>query len=442
MEVTVDKAEGLERRIKVQVPAERVEGAVDEKLREVGRSAKISGFRPGKVPLKVLRQRFGANARQEVVEELLKTTVPQALQETELQPAGQPRVELDDLTPNAGLTYTAVIDVLPEFELQGLEGATLEQPGAEVTDDDVEKTLQRMRDQNKTSESVEREAGDGDQVRIDFRGTLDGEEFDGNSGEDVELEIGSGRLLEEMEAGLKGHKAGEEFAIEATFPEDYGVEHLRGETAVFQVSLKEVAETRLPELNEAFAGQMGVQEGGGEARRDKVRASLEKEKHNAARDYVKKQVMDTLMERNPIDLPESMVSDEIERMREEALQHMPSGQGQDLEKMRQMLPGEMFREGARRRVHLSLLMNAVKADKGLEQNRERIEAKLAELAGGYEQAEEVKRYYRSNRETMQGIEAMAMEDQVVDTLAESAQMNEVSYSLDELLEKRQSQQMT
>jgi trigger factor len=442
MEVTVDKAEGLERRIKVQVPAERVEGAVDEKLREVGRSAKISGFRPGKVPLKVLRQRFGANARQEVAEELLKTTVPQALQETELQPAGQPRVELDDLTPNAGLTYTAVIDVLPEFELQGLEGAALEQPGAEVTDDDVEKTLQRMRDQNKTSESVEREAGDGDQVRIDFRGTLDGEEFDGNSGEDVELEIGSGRLLEEMEAGLKGHKAGEEFAIEATFPEDYGVEHLRGETAVFQVSLKEVAETRLPELNEAFAGQMGVQEGGVEALRDKVRASLEKEKHNAARDYVKKQVMDTLMERNPIDLPESMVSDEIERMREEALQHMPSGQGQDLEKMRQMLPGEMFREGARRRVHLSLLMNAVKADKGLEQNRERIEAKLAELAGGYEQAEEVKRYYRSNRETMQGIEAMAMEDQVVDTLAESAQMNEVSYSLDELLEKRQSQQMT
>lgn len=436
MEVSVDQAEGLERRMKVQVPAERVEDAVEQKLRTVGRNAKISGFRPGKVPLKVLRQRFGDSVRQEVVSELLQSTYPEALGEAELTPAGQPRIELDEQAPGAGLAYTAIFDVYPEIDFKGLDSASIEQPQAEVRDEDVEKTIERMREQNKTFEPVEREAREGDQATIDFRGTIDGEEFSGNSGEDIDLEIGSGRFLDEMEEDIKGHKAGETFNVEVNFPEDYGAENLRGKTAQFEVTLKKVGEPVLPEIDDEFLKRMGIEEGGIDALREKVRTSLEKELEKAIRNRVKKQVMDALIERNPMDLPESLVAQEIDRMRHEAMHQMP-GQQHDHEKMREMLPDDLFREGARRRVHLGLLLNEAISSKEIELDRDRVEQTLQELAGEYESAEQVMQYYRSNREVMQGIEAMVMEDQVVDALTEEAEVKPVDSSLDELMENQQ-----
>lgn len=436
MEVSVDKSDGLERRMKVQVPAARVEDAVEQKLRAVGRNAKVSGFRPGKVPLKVLRQRYGDSVRQEVVSELLQSTYPEALGEAELTPAGQPRIELEEQAPDAGLAYTAVFDVYPEIEFKGLDSAKLERPQAELTDADVDKTIERMREQNKTFEPVERAIGDGDQATIDFRGTIDGEEFSGNSGEDVDVEIGAGRFLEEMEEGIKGHKPGETFNVEVNFPEDYGAENLRGKKAVFEVTLKKVAEPVLPEIDEEFLKRMGVNEGGQEALREKVRTSLQKELEKEARNRLKKQVMDELIERNSIDLPQSLVSQEIDRMRHEAMHQMP-GQSHDHEKAREMLPDDLFEEGARRRVQLGLLLNEAIRSKEIELDRDRVEQTLQELAGEYDSAEQVMQYYRSNQEIMQGIEAMVMEDQVIDALAEEAEVKDVTSSFDELMENRQ-----
>lgn len=436
MQVSLDPSDGLEKHMQVEVPAARVDDAVEQKLKKVGQNAKVPGFRPGKAPLKVLRQRYGEQARQEVMSELLQSTYPEALDQVEIVPAGRPRIEIKEGTSGKDMAYTAIIDTYPEIELKGLGDATLEQPVAEVTDQDVDKTLERMREQGKSFEPVERAAQKDDKATIDFTGTIDGEEFQGNRGREAEVEIGSGRFLEAMESGLEGHAAGETFSVDVTFPDDYDAEELQGKQAVFEITIKELTEPTLPEIDEEFIRNAGVEEGTLEAFQAWVRESLERELAKASRDRLKKQVMDELINANPIELPGSLVTEEIDRMRHEAV-HRMAGQHLEEEKARQMLPGELFEEGARRRVHLGLLMQEAIADRGIELEQDRVEEKLDELASQYGQSDEIKQYYRSNQEVMQGIEAMVMEDQLVDLLAEEATIREVDSSLDELMESDQ-----
>ena len=433
MQVSVENAGGLTRRMTVQVPPERVEKAVEEKVRRAGRHAKIPGFRPGKAPYKVLYQRYADSARAEVASELVQATYPEAIEQEGLKPAGRPQLELDDQSSETGLAYTASFDVYPEIELLGLDMLKVEKPVAEVTDADIDKTIERLREQNKEFVEVERESADGDQAVIDFVGRLDGEPFEGGSGEDVEVTLGEGRFLPDLERALVGRKPGETFQVDVSFPEDYGAEHLAGKTADFEVTVKSVSEPRLPELDTAFFQKMGVEEGGEAALREKVAESLRREVDNAVDQKVKTQVMDGVLEANPIDVPEGLVAQEIERMRGEALSRLPQQMRQDPEQAKQLLPDEALREGAERRVALGLLIAEVISDQGIELDRDRVEAKLDELAAGYEQTEAVKSYYRNNPQMMQGVEAMVMEDQVIERLLEGAKVKEKKTDVDELL---------
>lgn len=421
----------------VRIPSERVEKAVADKVRHAGRHAKIPGFRPGKVPYDVLYRRYAESARVEVAGDLIEVTYPEALEQEGLKPAGQPRVELDEQSAENGLAYTASFDVYPEIKLKGLDKIKVEKPVAEVTDTDIDRTVERLREQNKEFTAVDRASADGDQVVIDFVGRIDGEAFEGGSGNDIDLVLGQGRFLPDLERGLVGRKAEENFHVDVAFPEDYGAENLAGKTADFEVTVKSVSEPKLPEIDTAFLQKMGIEEGGEEALREKVAESLREERDNAVERRMKSQVMDGVLDANPIDVPIGLVEQEIERMRGEALARLPENMRQDPEQARKLLPDESLREGAQRRVAMGLLIAEVISVKEIELDRERVDAKLDELASGYEQqADAVKNYYRSNPQMMQGIEAMVMEDQVVETLLADAKVKERPTDLDELLKEQ------
>lgn len=432
MEVSVENPGGLERRMRVHVPSQRVEDAVAEKIKRVGRHAKVPGFRPGKVPIKVLYQRYGQQARQEVLSELLPSTCSEALGQAELSPAGQPQIELQQQGPGEDLEYIATFEVYPQIELKSLEGQAVEEPETSVEDADVDNTIERIRKQHQTFEGTERAAEEGDRVTIDFEGRIDGEPFEGNSGEDVPVEIGSGRFLNEMENGLKAHTTGESFTVEVNFPDDYPSQPLQGQRAEFQVTVKKVEAPQLPAIDEEFLKKLGVEEGGEEALRQKVRESLESERDKAARNRVKQQVLDALHDTNPVEVPKALVEQEIERLRGEASQRLPEGQ-RDPERLRELMPDNLFEETAKRRVKLGLLIAEVIKAREIELDAARVDSMLNELASGYGEPEQVIQYYRSNPQLMQGVEAMAMEEQVVDTLLQDVERKSVQMSFDELM---------
>ena len=440
MDVSVENPGGLKRRLKVQIPADRVNTAVDEKVKRVGQHARIPGFRPGKAPTKVLYQRYGAQARQEAVSELIQSTYPEAVEKSELNPAGQPEIELDAFEENGPLSFTANIEVYPEIELKGLDAITVEKPVAEVTDADVDKTLERIQDQNKSWEEVERESADGDQVVVDYVGRIDGEAFEGGTGNDIDITLGEQQFLPDMERAVVGRKAGEEFQVDVAFPEDYGAEDLAGKTATFDVTVKTVKEAKPAEIDEDFIKQMGVEEGTMEALRDKIRESLEQEVKHAIDTSVKTQTMDALHDANPIEVPESMVVQEIDRMRKEAMQRMPQEMQGNEEQAKQLLPDEALREQATKRVALGLLIAEVISEKELELDQDKVAEKMDEIAAGYgDQAEAVKNYYQQNPQLMQGLQAMVMEQQVVDDLLANASITEKDTELDELLNANRQQ---
>lgn len=441
MDVSVESADGLQRRIKVTLDAESVEQAVTDKVCRAGQHAKIPGFRPGKVPMKVLYQRYGDAARQEAASELIQSSYPQALEQTELKPAGQPQVELDEQSEDQGLTFTATFEVYPEIELKGLDDIRVTRPVTEITDQDLDNAIEKLREQNKQDVAVERESRDGDKAVIDYEGRIDDVAFEGGTGNDIEVTLGDGQFLPDLERALVGRKAGESFDQDVTFPEDYDAEDLAGKTAQFQVTVKSVSETQLPEIDAAFLQQFGIEDGGVDELRGKLNESLRQQADQAIESQVKQQVMDALHENNPIDVPESMIGEETDRMRREMAGRLPQEMQQDMETLKQLMPDENLREGAQRRVALGLLLSEVISEKTIELDSERLEKKLDELASQYgEQAEQVKQYYRSNQEMMQGVQAMVMEEQVVDTLLDGATVTEQNTSLDDLMNEQGGEQ--
>ncbi len=440
MDITVETPGGLERRLKVQVPAERVDEAVTARVKRAGQHAKVPGFRPGKAPLKVLFQRYGEQARQEALGDIIQSSYGEALEKSELKPAGQPNIEVGEV-PKTGevLEYTAVFDVYPEIELKGLDKIKVEKPEAEVTEAEVDKTLKSFQEQHKVFEETDRASAEGDEVNINFEGKLDGEVFEGGKGEDFDVVLGAGRLLPTMESGIVGHKSGETFEIDVEFPDDYPSEDLKGKTAQFTVTLNKVAAPVLPELNEEFAKTVGQEEGGIEALRAKIRDGLVKEKDRASKNRIKQQVMDELLKANKIDVPRGLVAQEADNMRKEAAQRMPEQMRQDADKLRELMPDELFTEGAERRVALGLLIAEVIKVRAIELDSARVDTVIEEISQGYEKPEEVATYYRSNPQMMQGIQAMAMEEQVMDSLLETAKVKTVTISYEELMQSQQQQ---
>lgn len=428
MQVTVEQKEGLERTVRVEIPASRIEEAVSERLQRLQRSVRLDGFRPGKVPQRVVRNRFGQQVRQEVLGELIQSTFQEAVTQESLQPAGQPRIEPDEAADDeGGFTYEATFEVYPELEIAPLEDMEVERPVAEVTEGDIDNMLETLRRQRQEFSTVERPAADGDRVVIDFTGRIDGEVFEGGSGQDTPVDLGAGRMIEGLEEQLAGVSAGETHELEVTFPEDYGSEELAGRTAVFEVTVKDVQEGRLPEVDEEFIRGFGVESGSLDELRDGLRRNMERELRQALRTRVKQQVMEGLRERNPADVPEALVTEEIGRLREQMKQRLGGQMDAD------SLPEELFREEAQRRAHLGLVLAELVRQADLKPDPERVQAQLEELASAYEDPAQVIQYYRQNPQMMQGVEAMTVEEQLVDHVLEQAQVKDVETTFDAVM---------
>ena len=420
MQVSVESGEGLERRLLVDLPKEQVESEVERKLSELAKTVRLDGFRPGKVPPRVIRQRFGDQVRQEVYGDLIQKSFYEAVQQTEVAPVGDPSIDLRDAAEEGGLSYTATFQVMPEITLADLSGREVVKPVAEVTDADVDEMIEKLRSQRQTWEEVDRPAQDGDRVIIDFKGYIDGEAFEGGSAEEVPLVLGSGSMIDGFESGLLGASAGEERTLEVTFPEDYRAEHLAGKPATFEVKVRRVEASRLPEIDEEFVKEFGIEEGTEAALRAEVRKNMENELEQKISRMVKDAVTDLLREANPVEVPEAMVKREAEHMKQQAMQEMQArGQQSAFD-----LPASLFEEEARKRVQLSLLMGEIIDKQGLKAEEDEVRAMLERLAASYEDPQEVVDYYMNNPEQRATVEHLVLENKVVDWVLDQVVVKE------------------
>ncbi len=420
MRVFVETTLGLERRLTVGVPAGRIEAEVDNRLRREAGRVRLNGFRPGKVPMKVVRQRFGPDVRREVLSEIIVESLSAALRQENLRPAGAPSVEAKTSEPGKDLEYVATFEVFPEIRLAELAGFPVERPGAEVTDADVERMVELFRQQQGGRQPVERPARAGDEVLIDYAGRRDGEPFAGGDGEGASLVLGSGRKPPGFEAGIEGMSAGDGKTIELSVPDDYHEAELRGASLKFEIALREVRELAPAPLDDALFARYGVEEGGEARFREEIAANMARELEYAIRAFVSAQVMDALYEAHRgQDAPKALIDREVGILRAQALQRSGAAvpAGTELEAL---LPAESFREQARRRVILSLVIAEFVARHGMLADSGRVRTRVEELASTYQQPREVVDWYYANEEQLDAVEKMVLEEQVVDKLLERA----------------------
>lgn len=431
MEVQLEAPGGLRRQLKVRIPAEHVAQAVDQRLKQIGARAKIPGFRPGKAPFKVIQRQYGSSAHLDVVSDLVQKSYPEAVGQAGVNPAGMPKIDITAERPGEALEYVAEFEVYPEVELRGLDALKIEKPVVTISEADVDKLIENLRKGRSSLAAVSRAAAAGDTVVIDFEGRLDGEAFQGGKGENVQVELGAGRFLPELENGIVGHAAGETFEVSVSFPADYRAESLKGRTAQFEVRLHEVKETTLPAIDDAgFLKAHGVDSPQG--LREKARSALENERDKATRNRLKAQVLEQLLSHNPIDVPQALIDQEIARLRADAAGRMNMGKLKP-EKSDQLLPAALFEQTARRRVALGLLIGEVIRKKNIQLDPGRVDKALDDMAADYEQPEEVKQYYRSQGSLMQGLRAVVLEDQVVETLLAGVTPVDQPMTLEQLL---------
>ncbi|HEY1992540.1 MAG TPA: trigger factor [Gammaproteobacteria bacterium] len=432
MQVSLEKSEGLERRITVQVPAERVERETEDRLKSLSKRAKVDGFRPGKVPFKVVKQRFGDQVRSDVLNDLLQSTYTEALAQQKLNPAGGPRIDFkDNRVPAEGtdLEYTAVFEVYPEIKLKGLEGIKLERPVAEVGNTDIDTMVDNLRHQRAGWEAVERAAKDGDRVLIDFEGSMDGTPFPGGQGERVPVVLGEKRMLPDFEAGLQGIKTGEQREFAVTFPDDYHPKELAGRQASFKVTAHSVEGQVLPALDEEFCKAFGITEGGVDKLRSEVADNMRRELDETVRRKLKDQALDALLKANTLDLPKALVDDEIERLRQDALVRI----GVRDPKKASELPRELFEEQAKKRVSLGLLVGEIINAQRLAVDAKRVEERLERMASEYSKPADAVRSFRSNREILRQVETLVLEDQAVDWLLGQASVTDKPTTFKDLM---------
>jgi len=430
MQVSVKTTSGLEREMTVSIPSDRIASEVESRMTKAAKTARIDGFRKGKIPLSVIKQRYGAGIKQDVVSELVNSTYGEALQQEKIRPAGNPSIKDLSDAEEGDLSYTAVFEVYPEVKLKDLGKLKIEKLNASVTDEDVEDMLTNLRNQSATWEEVDRKAQDGDQLTIDYSGSIKGEKFEGGTAENQKIEIGAGRMIPGFEEGLAGLKAGDKKDLKIKFPKDYQAEDLKGKAAVFAVEVHSVAEKKLPELNEEFAQRFGIEEGGVDALRVEIRKGMESELETASAGGLKNAVMSALAEANNTDLPKTAVHEEVHRMKHEMAEPYKN-QGQQIDPHN--LPDDMFQERAERRVLLGLLVSEVLKSADIKLDNDKVKAEISRQAAGYERSEEVEQYFYNNQELLSSIQMRVLEDQVVEHILEKAKVTEKDSSYKEII---------
>lgn len=434
MQVSVENTSALERRMTIGVPAERIETEVNKRLQQTARRAKVPGFRPGKVPMSVIRQRYEDSARQEALGDLIQATFYEAVVEQKLNPAGAPAVEPKVFEKGKDLEYIATFEVFPEFAVAGFESINVERLSAEVADADLDNMLEILRKQNVRFEAADRAAANEDQLNIDFVGKIDGEAFAGGSAQGTQLVLGSGRMIPGFEDGLVGAKAGEERVLTLTFPEDYQNLDLAGKAAEFTVTVNSVSAPTLPELNEAFFNQFGIKETGLEGFRTEVRKNMERELRQAIKTKVKNQVMDGLLAANPIEVPKALLENEVNRLRVQAVQQFGGNIKPD------QLPAELFEEQAKRRVVLGLIVAEVVKANELKPDEARVRELIQEMASAYQEPEQVVAWYYKNDQQLNEVRSVVLEEQVVDTVLQKASVTDKAVSYEEAVKPAEAAQ--
>jgi trigger factor len=428
MQVSLSATGGLERRLEVAVPATEVASEVEQRLKQISRTARLKGFRPGKAPFAVIRKQFGEQVRTEVVSDLMRSSFAQALNQEKLTPAATPRIEPLAMGPGSDLKYAAVFEVMPEVKVTAVEGIAVERPAVEVTEPDVDAMIESMRRQRPVFTSVERGARETDRVVIDYEGRIEGKPFEGGEGKDIQVVIGSRQSMVELEEGLKGAAAGESRTINVSFAAEHPNKAVAGKSAELQVTIKRVEEQSLPAVDEEFARAYGVEEGGVDALRAEVRKSMERELADVIRNRVRGQVLDALYRQNPVDVPRTLLEEQVRQLQIDTARRM------GIRDASQLPAREPFEEPARRRVALGLLMSQIVQAEQIKLERERVQTRLTDLVASYPEAQqdEARRAYLQNQDAMRQIESAALEDQVVDWLLAKANITDKPMTFKEI----------
>jgi len=433
MQVSLETTQGLERRLTITVEAASVDTEVKNRLRQLSKTQRIDGFRPGKVPVAVILKRYGAAVRQEVAGELMQRHYFEAVVAEKVNPAGMPQLAVVKNDEGSDLEFTATFEVYPEVEVANLDKIKIEKPVVEVTDKDLDEMLVTLQKQHATFKEVKRKSKKSDRVTIDFTGSIDGEEFEGGKAEDFVLALSEERMIPGFEKQIVGQKAGEEFTIEVTFPEDYHAENLKGKAASFVINLKKVEDQVLPELTDEFAGKFGVSEGGIESLKADVRKNMERELSQNVKNNVKQQVIDGLVEVNELEVPASLAKGEIDVLREQAMQRF--GGQVDPANMPQ-LPDDLFEEQAKRRVKVGLLLGEVIKTNKLEADDARVKEMIETMASAYEDPGEVVAHYSNDEKLSQQMKDLALEDQAIDFVLAQAKVKDVKKKFNDMIQQQ------
>jgi len=422
MNVSIETMTGLERRLTITIDGDQFEDQIAARLEDARGKVKIPGFRAGKVPLKEVRRRYGSAIRAEVAGELMQSSFVEAVQQESLTPAGSPKLDVIKMDPGIDFEFTATFEVFPSVELANFDKIAVKRPSADITDTDLDDMIVKLREQNATQEVVERASADGDQITVDFEGTLDGERVESACGEGMAFTIGKGQMIADFDKGVVGLSAGEESTFDAVFPDDYQAEDMQSKTVQFSVKVIDVKETQLPEMNEEFFKKFGIDETTEEAFLTEVKANMTRELDSAIKNQVKQQAMDGLSEIHDFSLPHDDVHREIHDLKDQTMgefQMLP-GQAQQLD-----LPDALFQDQAEKRVKVGLVVNEIMTSKAMVADPAKIDARLEEIAAPYGEPDQVIEWYRSNPEQMNNIEMAVLEDQVVDLIMDQASVEEV-----------------
>jgi trigger factor len=430
MQATIEKVSSLERRLNVSFPVQEIDGEVESRLKRLARNVRMHGFRPGKVPFRLVQQQYGGQVRQEVLGDALQKTFGEAIKQQNLRVAGYPRFEAKPSEAKDNFEFSATFEVYPDIQLGALDNVVIERPTVVPGEVEVDKTIEILRKQRVRYDAVDRGAQVGDRITIDYNGTQGGEPFEGGSGADHVTILGEGRLLADFEKQVVGLRAGQSRAFELTFPEDYHAKELAGKSAQFEITLKRVEEPSLPELNAEFARQLGIGDGDLAKMRAEVQANLEREVRRRVQARIKDQVMKALLDNATLELPKSLVELEIERLAEGMRKDL-AGRGLKADEI--PMPREAFEPEARRRVMLGLIVAEVVRQNALQAKPDQVKAVVQDYAQSYERPEEVVRWYYQSPERLREVESLVLEDNVVQWALSRVKTEDKPADFDELM---------
>tara|TARA_Y100001935_G_scaffold107713_1_gene89359 strand:+ start:1227 stop:2531 length:1305 start_codon:yes stop_codon:yes gene_type:complete len=433
MRVVVESDEGLKKKLLVDLPAERVDTAVEKKLTELAKQVKLDGFRPGKAPVKVVKQRFGESVRQDVFGELVQTTCFEAATEQKLIPVGKPDILLRDPVEEGGFSYTAIFEIMPEIILADLSGQKLTKTVAEVSEKDVDEMIEKLREQKTDWIEVERPAKNGDTVHLNFFGQVDEKPFEGGSADNFALILGSGSMIEGFEDGILSSIPGDKPLLNVVFPNDYRVEALAGKAATFETEILKVSEPKLPELDEAFIKEFGIDDGSLEALRAEISKNMRNELNQKLDRMLKDAAMDLLRDCNQMEIPSAMVLEESERMKHQMHEEIKQrGETSNFD-----LPSKIFEEQAKQRVQLGMLVSEIIENQKLDADDDEIKEMISKLAGSYQDPTEVIDYYMNNPDQKGSIKNLVLENKVTDWVVNQVSVKEEKSTFSEVMNPNQ-----